>query len=1008
MINSTIATTAFNQAGLDAMGAASGQLAAQWAEGAASYDANAMTLTTAGSTRWHAMVGGTLLWRDQGAPELTDSAGNGLTGVVAVLRFHPQAALRLRRLIGQRFDGRSDDRANRPVPFFAAIRGAALPASSEAPLAAHAATTGTALVGGTLTFHDEQGAIVDPVAVACLHRDLMRAFSALRKGDAGPATDLDSGTSSAGGIGAVCALATGVRVAIVDIFGGPWVQRTGRAGLRIGSGGALGGGPHDWPEGTLQATATDPGDLRFGFSPEGTLGMAGLSRPAFPATPFPSGSSAPVLPRQFFRVVAVHTELHLLGNRSADAVDGIPAADEATRLEPGPAVREGDGIELLVDGQATAGAITEAVSGSAFALAASPTLADNVAFPPNRTARWPAVPAVSGTAEDLSAAQSARARNEATAAYAGASPDVVLSWPAGALPIGAHVRAFPRVDPGPAIVPLAELDFARRGDGGATVVTAGATALLLLLRDPYRVGTNPRPAAPRLRFDLLIVSRGPAGVQTRLLGGLEVPVGTGATAPARPPVSNALSAVPLDRRGLAPSPRLGLTPTTPAAGSDPLLAALGEAAPRESPRFRTMARAESVVAAHDGSAWTAVLTPGFLDARVVRGDARLGNPGQDAGPEDHAPGVRATGRLALDLARAALRRTHHLARRLPELDSSRWNAPSAAGTGTLSAAILQNVAETCESPELSVVPESTVHALPSDWNGVVSALGSALPSLPAPAAGDRWVAEVRREAFAAKHGRRDTQWSLRWAIGHARRLVYIETPLFGATADGSSAHEVDLVALLAARLAAARDLRVILAVPKRIPFGPGYESFAQRFHLLRNAALASLQAAAPGRVALYHPVGFPGRPEVIRGTVAVIDDVWALVGSSSVSRRGLTLDGSIDAVLTDRAFHEGASVAIRDLRRRAMARTLSLSAPTGATTANASWVRTRDPRTAFTLVSEILARGGDGLIEPLWSGLPESELPALPRTIADPDGRGFPTILATFADLLATLGPSRV
>ncbi|WP_394836663.1 hypothetical protein LVJ94_07120 [Pendulispora rubella] len=1006
MINSTIATTAFNQAGLDAMGAASGQLAAQWAEGAASYDANAMTLTTAGGTRWHAMVGGTLLWRDQGAPELTDAAGNALTGVVAVLRFHPQAALRLRRLIGQRYDGRTDDRASRPVPFFAAIRGAAMPPSSEAPQAAHAASTGTPLVAGTLTFHDDQGAIVDPVAVACLHRDLMRAFSALRKNDAGPAGDLDSGTSSPGGIGAVCALANGVRVSMVDIFGGPWVQRTGRVGLRIGSGGALGAGPHDWPEGTVQAAATDPGDLRFGFSPEGALGTAGLSRPAFPATPFPAGSAAPVLPRQFFRVVAVHTELHLLGNRSAGAIDGIEGADEATRLEPAPTVRDGESLELLVDGQATAGAITEAVSGSAFALAASPTLADNVAFPPNRTARWPAVPAVVGTAEDLAPAQSARARNEAMAAYAGSSPDVVLSWPAGALPVGAHVRAFPRVDPGPAIVPLAELDFARRGDGGATVAAAGATAILL--RDPYRVGANPRPGTPRLRFDLLIVARGPAGVQTRLLGGLDVPVGTGATAPARPPVTNALSAMPLDRRGLAPSPRLGLPPTAPAAGSDPILAALGEAAPRESPRFRTMARAESVVAAHDGTAWTAVLTAGFLDGRVVRGDARLGNPGNDAGSEDHAPGLRATGRLALDLARAALRRTHHLARRLPELDSSRWNAPSAAGTGTVSGAILQNVAETCESPELSLVPESTVHGLPSDWNGVVSALGSSLPSLPAPTAGDRWVAEVRREAFAAKHGRRDTQWSLRWAIGHARRLVYIETPLFGATADGTGAHEVDLVALLATRLAAARDLRVIVAVPKRIPFGPGYESFAQRFYLLRNAALATLQAAAPGRIALYHPVGFPGRPEVIRGTVAVIDDVWALVGASSLSRRGLTLDGSIDAVLTDRAFHDGASIAIRDLRRRAMARTLSLSAPAATTTANASWVRTRDPRAAFTLVSEILARGGDGLIEPLWPGLPETELPALPRTIADPDGRGFPTILATFADLLAGLGPSRV
>ena len=90
---------------------------------------------------------------------------------------------------------------------------------------------------------------------------------------------------------------------------------------------------------------------------------------------------------------------------------------------------------------------------------------------------------------------------------------------------------------------------------------------------------------------------------------------------------------------------------------------------------------------------------------------------------------------------------------------------------------------------------------------------------------------------------------------------------------GSGNHEVDLVALLRTRLQAAQDLRVIIATPKRIPFGPGYESFAQYFHFARNDAVALLHSVAPKRVAAYHPVGFPGRPEVIRGTVAVVDDV---------------------------------------------------------------------------------------------------------------------------------------
>jgi len=1027
MINSTIATTAFNQAGLDAMGPASGQLAALWAEGDATYDQSAMTLNIASAgTRWHAMVGGTLQWRKFGAPELTDAAGQSLTGVVAVLRFHPQAALRLRRLIGHRFDGRSDDRANRPVPCFAVIRGGEAPDEldqideDDPPLAPDAAPAGTPLTHGMLTFHDDQGLIIDPVAVACLHRDLMHAFPALLKNGAGTTGDLTSTTG--GSIGAMCArggTTPVIRLHVVDPFGGPWVDRTDRVGLRIGSSGdRLGAGPHTWSSDTLQATATDAADLRFGLAPEGILDDSAITRPGFPATVFPAGSPAPVLERQYLRAVAVHLGLHLLGNRRPDAptdpIDGVPRADEASRLEPAPVIRDGDTVDVLTDGQATTGAITELGPLAGLMLAVSPTLAADTAFPPSRTQRWPAVPATTGTAQDLSGEQSGRARSEPTAAYAGDSADVVVTWPAGALPVEAHVRVFPRVDPGPATVPLAELDFARRGDGGATIVPSGATAVLL--RDPFRAGTTPRPTSPTLRFDLLIATRGPAGVKSRLFGGLELSVVTGGVAPTVPPASNALSAVPLNQRGLCPAPLLGLPPTQPAAGSDPILAALGESAPREAPRFRTMARTESIAVRHDGGspgAWTGVLTPGFLNGRSVRGDARIGNPGNNAGPEDHAPGLRLTGQLARDLARAALRRTHHLARRLPELDAGRWSDPASPGTGTIAGAVLQGVAEICDSPELSLAPESIVHSLPGTWAELVSALGSWLPSavtslVPTPSAGDRWVAEVKREAFAAKHGRRDAQWSWRWALSHARTLVYLETPLFGATSGGTADHEVDLVALLKDRLEAAPDLRVVLALPRRIPFGPGYESFAQRFHALRNTAVDQLIAQAEDRVVVYHPIGFPGRPEVIRGTVAVVDDVWALVGSSSLSRRGLTFDGSTDVVLFDRAHRDGAGIAIRDLRRRAMARTLSVAPPVGGETPSPTWVRTRDPRAAFSLITEIVGRGGDGLVEPLWRGLPVTELPALDRAIADPDGRGFSPILAGFADVLAGLGASRV
>jgi phosphatidylserine/phosphatidylglycerophosphate/cardiolipin synthase-like enzyme len=205
-----------------------------------------------------------------------------------------------------------------------------------------------------------------------------------------------------------------------------------------------------------------------------------------------------------------------------------------------------------------------------------------------------------------------------------------------------------------------------------------------------------------------------------------------------------------------------------------------------------------------------------------------------------------------------------------------------------------------------------------------------------------------------------------------------------------------------------RDLRVIIATPKRIPFGPGYEGFAQRFHLARNEAVASLRSVAPTRVTVYHPIGFPGRPEVIRGTVAVVDDVWALLGSSSFSRRGLTFDGSVDIVLVDKVIKHSVSDLVRNFRRQVMARTLGLIPPAPGETANANWVRLTQQKSAFELMREIVERGGDGLVEPLWPGLPESELLPVDGAIADPEGRGFPAVLGAFAELLASLGQNRV
>ncbi len=70
-----------------------------------------------------------------------------------------------------------------------------------------------------------------------------------------------------------------------------------------------------------------------------------------------------------------------------------------------------------------------------------------------------------------------------------------------------------------------------------------------------------------------------------------------------------------------------------------------------------------------------------------------------------------------------------------------------------------------------------------------------------------------------------------------------------------------------------------------------------------------------------------------------MDDVWALGGTSSFSRRGLTFGGSIDVCFIDRQLRDGVSAAIADRRRLAMARTLGVAPPLAGETPAASWVR---------------------------------------------------------------------
>jgi hypothetical protein len=283
----------------------------------------------------------------------------------------------------------------------------------------------------------------------------------------------------------------------------------------------------------------------------------------------------------------------------------------------------------------------------------------------------------------------------------------------------------------------------------------------------------------------------------------------------------------------------------------------------------------------------------------------------------------------------------------------------------------------------------------------------------------RAFAEIRREAFAAKYGRRDAQWALRRAITEARELVYIEAPRFGASShtgnddgrpqtdagDADSAAEWDIVEALADRLTAVPTLRVVVAVPKLPDYPHQYESFALFEYQARQAALTALTDAGSDRVTVLHPIGFPGRPLHTGTMVVCVDDVWLLVGTSSPARRGLTFDESLDLALFDHQLSEGYSTGIRQLRRSLMARVMGVTAPASGETPAPTWVKLARPASAGHAIGELVhEESGNGLAEELYSPTPTAgHGTAAAASLADPDGRNLSLLVAVGADTLGNL-----
>jgi hypothetical protein len=962
-----------------------------------------VALRLAGSTRTSSFIG---------------ADGSPLTGPCAVYRLHPAATWRLETLIKDRYVT-GNNPIILPVPVCMVVHGA------QGFISARWFEPDEAMAGvsGRVSFHDVRGLIVDPIYVAALFADLQAWLTGLT---GKTSTTVPSGD---GGVQSIAGLVSGTLVQCVDLHGNVYQPALTAAtlvtkdigGTETGSVPASGLVTLNSGDG-IAAASGDANRLRWGWATNGVLARTTLIPSPLPTT----GTPAPSLSRQFYRVAVVDTTWALLGNRTSSSVLGIPADDQTVPADVLPSVRDQVIIDYLADGPETLGQASMVLARTPqdMILAVSPAIDGGMTLPTQvgSNAHWPAFPSPNSNAGFPS--PPASAKDGLTAAWTSGS-DVVVTIAADKVPDGAHIRIYPQQFV--TIPAITQEPSFIRGDGGAGIASAGQ-ATQILLPNPFHLASGQaRPNPANLTMDIIAA---PRQGRRKMWGAATVQVAAGPAANPSDPFAgtNGISALPAMFESVAPDPLFSIPTTVTPPGSAPpnliqFVRSLGsETSPRQGPRLPTMARFETIaVTGLTGGTggtllWDGVLTGGRWSRESRSALHASGNPGNPAGPDVHAPGVHVTGPLAYDLARHAMRRSQPIIPMPPfsttpgwvvAMDGNNFNEPQdTSTTNTGIGAMLETVAAVCETPELGLAqPPAQGTNAQQAINSLASTIGVPAPTF---TAGNdvRIIEEIRRECVVSAHGLRDAMWALRRALREAREVIYLESPQFARTARPSASptpEQVDLVAEMVTSLGAHPNLHVIVCVPREADFASNYPGWSREHYGARTEAVATLLAAAPDRIAVFHPVGFPGRTAFIRTTSVIVDDVWCLTGATHFRRRGLTFDGSVAIASFDRQMDNGYSKNVRAFRRALMAAKMAIPAP-GSGSPSADWLRLGHPLSAFELVSDWLAEGGLGQIQPLWPG--PSDTSVLPAThdMADPDGSDGTTFVGLFASLIAEAG----
>jgi hypothetical protein len=306
---------------------------------------------------------------------------------------------------------------------------------------------------------------------------------------------------------------------------------------------------------------------------------------------------------------------------------------------------------------------------------------------------------------------------------------------------------------------------------------------------------------------------------------------------------------------------------------------------------------------------------------------QLGHPGAPAAVEIHGAGATLNGPAAVPVAEYVRGRT---AGATPALAQAAYDdaftVPADPAAPSAWAALLATVAAEVEAED-GVAELVTGGNYP--FGGTLSQIRSALSAIANIASGlDAQAASViralDRRILAAAYGLREGATSMLAAIERAEDFIYLETPALDDLGFGASNDVVEIFQSLIARINLRPGLRVVLCLPVYSMPGMPNGFIAVRNALLTKTLAELRTGSGAARVVAFSPSAGPGRTLRLASTTLIVDDAYALTGTTHFWRRGFSFDSSLAVAVFDEQLSGGRPAEIVRFRRALLAGRLGL------------------------------------------------------------------------------------